>query len=101
MRNYVTSQSLRRFVSDSDWNHFYNNADDLNFVAVTSLTREGFDLLLKTFKKHYRLNSGCQGGRPNRLGYHHQVLGLVLVFYCDTIGSKNLCQMFATPPATL
>jgi len=99
-RNYVTSKSLRKNVDDSDWNHFYLNADDLNFVAVTSLTREGFERLLKTFKKHYRLNSGRKGGRPNRLVYH-QVLGLVLVFYCDTIAAKNLCQMFAIPPATL
>jgi hypothetical protein len=99
-RNYVSSDCLRH-VSDSDWFHLYNCGTDANFVCLTSLTRAAFEQLLAIFKPHYPINTSVSGGRPSKFQHHHQVLGCLLIYYCDTIGVKNMCQIFAAPPSTI
>jgi hypothetical protein len=69
-------------------------------VALTSLTRAAFGNLLAKFKSYINFRTGSAGGRPTRLQYHHQALGLILVFYFDAIGAKNLFQIFALTSIT-
>ena len=99
-RSYVTCSALRS-PSFSQWNHFYRFADDESFLAVTSLTRLSFQQLLGSFSIHYSMNTGGRGGRPSRLLSKHEALGCLLSYYSDTIGYKNLSQLFCVPPATL
>ena len=100
LRNYITSHCLRN-VEESDWMVIYRSGTDENFMALTSLNRLSFEKLLTGFSKEYHINSSVRGGRPSKLLKHHQVLGCILMFYCDTIGYKNLSVIFAIPPSTL
>jgi hypothetical protein len=99
-RHYVTCDCLKP-PSESNWNYVYEKGTDTNFVALTSLTRSAFNTLLQRFREYYYIAPPLRVGRPNKFQHHHQALGLILVFYCDTIGIKNLCQIFGIPPATI
>ena len=99
-RGYVTCNALRT-PSYSQWNHFYRFADDVSFIATTSLMRLSFQQLLGGFSNYYSINTGSHGGRPCRLLNTHEALGCLLSYYSDTIGYKNLSQLFCIPPATL
>ena len=100
-RNYITSHCLRN-VEESDWITVYRNGTDANFITLTSLNRASFEHLLVAFTGEYVIYTSVNGGRPSKLLKHHQALGCILTFYCDTIGgNKHLCQIFAIPPSTL
>ena len=99
-RSQVSSNCLRK-SADAPWMKVYSDGTDENFVALTSLTRGSFENLLRHFKKHFYIHRSFRGGRPSKFQHAHQGLGLILTFYCDTIGAKNLCQLFGLPPATL
>ena len=99
-RSYVTCKALRNPFY-SQWNYFYTFADDESFIATTSLTRLSFQQLLGSFANYYSINTGSRGGRPCRLLNMHEALGCLFSYYSDTIGYKNLSQLFCVPPATL
>jgi hypothetical protein len=79
----------------------YRYGTDQNFVALTSLSKTSFELLLRRFQANCPLFKSRNVGRKTKFRHPHQLLGLILQYYCDTIGSKNLCQIFGIPPATL
>ena len=78
-------------TDQSDWMVAYANGTDANLVALMSLSRGTFNKLPQSFKNHYlirTLGNEGKGGRPTKFRYQHQALGLILVYYCDTIGSS-------------
>ena len=100
-RNYVTRSCLSDPFS-SAWQKILRHGSDINMVALTSLTRCSFRILLKAFIPEYRsLTRWRPGklGRPPKLS-PTDVLGLLLTFYSDTMGLKSLCVIFGVPPAT-
>ncbi|KAF1779310.1 hypothetical protein GQ600_3082 [Phytophthora cactorum] len=78
--------------SESAWMALYKHGGDRNFLNATSLTRSYFHQLLERFSTFYQIRpvSGA-GGRPPKLRYHHQALGLVLFFY---VGSMEFILFF-------
>ena len=83
-RNYVTKQCLRP-VYDSDWMKVFEDADDGNLISLTSLNRAAFTLLLDKFSRHYKIKKAIgSNGRPSTFQHHHQALGCLLTYYCDT-----------------
>ncbi|KAG3234399.1 hypothetical protein PI124_g20545 [Phytophthora idaei] len=61
-----------------------------------------FNQLLDRYAEFYPINRvGPRGGRPPKLVYHHQVLGLLMHYYEGSVGLKTLCEVFAVPPSTL
>ena len=100
-RNKLTTASLVD-PSKSAWAKLYEEKVDAAFINITSLDVVSFEALLQEFSKHYQVawNLG-KGGRPCKLVEKHQVLGLLLAFYCDSGSHKSLCLTFGVPPSTL
>lgn len=40
-------------------------------------------------------------GRPPRIRNYHEILGLILCFYCDRVYHKTLCVTFAVTPSVI
>ncbi|OWZ00822.1 hypothetical protein PHMEG_00027907, partial [Phytophthora megakarya] len=100
-RHYITLDCVK-LPEKSPWMDTWRNGTDLNFVNLTSLTRSSFCQLLERFAPHYYIvEYSRKGGRPSRLRYHHQVLGLLLCFYVGSMHGSNLCQQFGVPPSTM
>jgi hypothetical protein len=80
----------------------YSFGNDENFVNVTSLTKAAFAHLLEAFMVELLLLNYVHNvnGRPKTFKYPHQILGLILVFYCSTMDLKTICQLFGSPPST-
>jgi hypothetical protein len=59
-------------------------------------------MLLEQFRLFYHIPLySPRGGRPMRLQFHHQVLGLLLAFYVGSMQRSSLCKEFGVPPSTL
>eukprot|EP00644_Phytophthora_capsici_P004857 jgi/Phyca11/97251/e_gw1.1.673.1 len=100
-RHYLTSQCLDK-PNESAWMSLYMNGTDKNFLNATSLTRASFHQLLQRFSTFYHIRPvSSAGGRPPKLRYHHQGLGLILCFYVGSMGASTLCMLFGVPPSTL
>lgn len=63
--------------------------------------RGAFSQLLSRFARFYQIAPASSRGRPPKLRYHHQVLGLVLCFYVGSMENSTLCMLFGVPPSTL
>ncbi|KAE9226183.1 hypothetical protein PF004_g11716 [Phytophthora fragariae] len=81
---YLTTQCLDAPCS-SAWMILYHDGTDTNFINTTSLTRPAFHQLLRRFVGVYYIRKKAARGRPSKLRYHHQVLGLVLSFYVGSM----------------
>jgi hypothetical protein len=84
----------------SSWRITLNSPDDTGLLNVTGLTRAAFEDLHAAFAPHW------QQQRRRRQLHARQlrsidVLGLVLHWVQSTMRAKTLCQVFATPPATV
>ncbi|KAE8987037.1 hypothetical protein PR003_g8468 [Phytophthora rubi] len=80
----------------------YTYGDDSNFLNATSLTRASFQQLLRRFARFFYLPPvTAKGGRPTKLRFHHQALGLILCFYVGSMEQGALCKYFGVPPTTL
>ncbi|ETP46619.1 hypothetical protein F442_07154 [Phytophthora nicotianae P10297] len=99
-RHYLTSQCLDT-PSESAWMVLFEYGSDLNFLNATSLTRTAFRQLLHRFAACYTIRDPNSRGRPPKLQYLHQVLGLVLVFYTGSMEQSTLSMLFGVPPSTL
>jgi hypothetical protein len=74
----------------------------LDLLTIVWLRRRSFMRLLAWFANFYQIPAyRRRGGRPRKLQHHHQVLGLKLVFYRDSMGQKGLCFKFGPLPTTL
>ncbi|KAL3656646.1 hypothetical protein V7S43_018549 [Phytophthora oleae] len=101
VRHYVTLDCLKH-PEDSDWMELWLHGTDENLITKTSLSRSPFTELLDRFSRFYDIPSfNPRGGRPRKLQHHHQVLGMLLCFYVDSMTRSQLCLMFGVPPATL
>ncbi|ETL80062.1 hypothetical protein L917_19408, partial [Phytophthora nicotianae] len=60
-----------------------------------------FHRLLLRFSSFYTILKPNTHGRPPKLRYLHQVLGLVLVYYTSSMEQATLCLIFGAPPSTL
>uniref|UniRef100_H3GRG7 DDE Tnp4 domain-containing protein n=1 Tax=Phytophthora ramorum TaxID=164328 RepID=H3GRG7_PHYRM len=60
-----------------------------------------FHQLLGRFANFYSLRPPSARGRPPKLRYLHQVLGLLLCFYVGSMEHSTLCMVFGLPLATL
>ena len=100
-RNYLKRAALRQ-IRETAWRHLYNYGDDRDFLNTTSLTREAFEKLLIEFRKFdpYNVNRS-KGGRLPTLPYSHDRLGLILIFYTDSMTNKSLCLLFGIVPSSL
>eukprot|EP00644_Phytophthora_capsici_P007522 jgi/Phyca11/112048/e_gw1.21.568.1 len=103
-RHYLTTQCLdppREFA----WMILYRHGNDLNFLNATSLTSgiciQADHQLLRRFRRFYYIPRHTARGRPPKLRYHHQALGLVLYFYVGSMEQSTLCLVFGIPPSTL
>eukprot|EP00644_Phytophthora_capsici_P007147 jgi/Phyca11/112749/e_gw1.22.618.1 len=114
-QHYLTRQCLDK-PSESAWMSLYMYGDDLNFLNATSLTillcyvafllyewgyRAAFSQHLVRFSHFYRTPPPSSRGRPPKLQYHHQVLGLVMSFYVGSMENSTLSLLFELSPATL
>ncbi|ETN11224.1 hypothetical protein PPTG_10171 [Phytophthora nicotianae INRA-310] len=99
-RHYLTSQCLDT-PSESAWMVLFEYGSDLNFLNATSLTRIAFRQLLHPFAACYTIRDPNSRGRPPKLQYLHQVLGLVLVFYTGSMEQSTLSMLFGVPASTL
>ncbi|KAE9088614.1 hypothetical protein PF010_g19317 [Phytophthora fragariae] len=99
-RHYLTAQCLD-VPCDSAWMVLYRYGCDINFLNATSLTKSSFRQLLRRFASYYYIPRARSRGRPLKLRYHHQVLGLVLCFYVGSMELSSLRMLFAVPPSTL
>ncbi|ETI48941.1 hypothetical protein F443_07091 [Phytophthora nicotianae P1569] len=99
-RHYLTSQCLDT-PSESAWMVLFEYGSDLNFLNATSLTRIAFRQLLHRFAACYTIRDPNSRGRPPKLQYLHQVLGLMLVFYTGSMEQSSLSMLFGVPPSTL
>ncbi|GMF52004.1 unnamed protein product [Phytophthora fragariaefolia] len=63
--------------------------------------RSAFQQLLRRFARFYYIPKSTSRGRPPKLRYHHQALGLVLSFYVGSMEQSSLCMLFGVPPSTL
>ncbi|EGZ13093.1 hypothetical protein PHYSODRAFT_286544 [Phytophthora sojae] len=99
-RNYLTAQCLEA-PCNSAWMLLYRFGSDVNFINATSLTRPAFEQLLRRFSRFYFIPKAKLRGRPPKLRYHHQVLGLVLSFYVGSMEQSSLSMLFGLPPSTL
>ncbi|ETM97293.1 hypothetical protein PPTG_20372 [Phytophthora nicotianae INRA-310] len=100
IRHYLTSQCLDT-PSESAWMMLFEYGSDLNFLNATSLARTAFSQLLHRFAAFYTKRDPNSRGRPPKLQYLHQVLGLVLVFYTGSMEPSTLSMLFGVPPSTL
>ncbi|EGZ20025.1 hypothetical protein PHYSODRAFT_489807 [Phytophthora sojae] len=99
-RHYLTAQCLEA-PCNSAWMLLYRFGSDVNFINATSLTRPAFEQLLRRFSRFYFIPKAKLRGRPPKLRYHHQVLGLVLSFYVGSMEQSSLSMLFGLPPSTL
>ncbi|EGZ17970.1 hypothetical protein PHYSODRAFT_286010, partial [Phytophthora sojae] len=99
-RHYLTAQCLEA-PCNSAWMLLYRFGSDINFINATSLTRSAFEHLLRRFSRFYFIPKAKLRGRPPKLRYHHQVLGLVLSFYVRSMEHSSLSMLFCLPPSTL
>uniref|UniRef100_H3H7Z6 DDE Tnp4 domain-containing protein n=1 Tax=Phytophthora ramorum TaxID=164328 RepID=H3H7Z6_PHYRM len=99
-RHYLTADCLDT-PCDSAWMLLYLYGSDKNFLNVTSLTRAAFHQLLARFAGFYAIRPARSRGRPPKLRYLHQVLGLLLCFYTGSTKNGTLCMIFGAPPNTL
>jgi hypothetical protein len=67
----------------------------------TCVDRSAFHQLLHRFAAYYPIASPNARGRPPKLRYHHQILGLVICFYVGLMEQTTLCMLFGAPPSTL
>ncbi|KAF1789177.1 hypothetical protein GQ600_18239 [Phytophthora cactorum] len=51
--------------------------------------------------RFYHIARPSSRGRPPKLRYHHQALGLILCFYVGSMENGTLCMLFGVPPSTL
>ncbi|KAG3117602.1 hypothetical protein PI125_g3618 [Phytophthora idaei] len=79
----------------------YTYGHDKNFLNATSLTRAAFQQLLRRLMRVYHIARSSSRGRPPKLRYHHQDLGLILCFYVGSMENGTLCMLFGVPPSTL
>lgn len=93
-QHYLTVQCLD-LPCDSAWMQLYEHGTDINFL------RASFSQLLIRFSNFYYMPSPACRGRPPKLRYVHQVLGLLLCFYVDSMEQSTLCMLFGLPPSTL
>ncbi|EGZ22640.1 hypothetical protein PHYSODRAFT_249619 [Phytophthora sojae] len=99
-RHYLTTQCLDAPCA-SGWMTLYEYGTDINFLNATSLKRSAFDQLLCRFSCFYYMPPPSSRGRPPKLRYLHQLLGLVLTFYDGSMEQSSLCITFGVPPSTL
>jgi hypothetical protein len=69
--------------------------------SMLCLHRATFHQLLERFSNFYSLPPSTSRGRPPKLRFLHQVLGLLLCFYVGSMENSPLCMVFGVPPATL
>ena len=101
-RNKLHSRALLFNVSASPWYTLYEYGSDEDLIAVVTLSRDSFELLLKEFKKHYKMYSGAgRVGRPPRVRDHHCVLAVLLHSFCSEAESKTWQEMFGVAPSTI
>jgi hypothetical protein len=87
--------------NQSQWNHFYKNADDADFISVMGLPRSTFEEVAAQFGRFYTVRSGLgKSGRPARLQDVRAVLAMLLQFYNGTMQQKRLCLLFGVPTST-
>lgn len=83
-RHYLATNCLI-FPCESSWTTFYLTGNDINMINITGLDRQSFKKLLfhfsKCFNGKWKIHSN---GRPRKLEMH-QILGLLLAFYSDTM----------------
>jgi hypothetical protein len=65
------------------------------------MCRPAFHQLLRRFARFYYIPRARSRGRPPKLRYHHQVLGMLLSFYVGSMELGSLCMLFGVPPSTL
>ncbi len=100
--NEIKSFCLLRSVIQSPWYKLYHDGDDGSLIALISLNREAFNVLLDEFKLHYHFRSGPgKKGRPRRVRDYHTVLAIILHYYTSTMEYKSLCEMFGVTMSTL
>ncbi|KUF84205.1 hypothetical protein AM588_10000653 [Phytophthora nicotianae] len=99
-RHYLTVSCLD-VPCVAAWMALYKNGFDSNFLNATSLTRAAFKHLLRRFARYYYIPPARSRGKPPKLRYHHQALGLVLCFYVGSMENGTLCMLFGVPPSTL
>ncbi|KAG3065155.1 hypothetical protein PI124_g22303 [Phytophthora idaei] len=99
-RHYLTAQCLDT-PCEAAWMALYTYGHDKNFLNATSLTRAAFQQLLRRFMRFYHIARPSSRGRPPKLRYHHQALGLILCFYVGSMKNGTLCMLFGVPPSTL
>jgi hypothetical protein len=98
-RSYITADALVD-KSQIEWNTFYEKANDNNFVAALSITRDGFEYLLELFRKEYSCKSDPgRKGRPNIPA--STALALLLTFYRDQCGLTFLGKLFGMTSSTV
>ncbi|KAE8970186.1 hypothetical protein PR003_g28578 [Phytophthora rubi] len=101
IRHYITASCLPR-PDVAPWMYMWFFGTDENFLNVTSLCRRSFNRLLERFKLFYNIpRFSPKGGRPKKLQEHHQVLGLLMAFYVDSMQHKSLCSTIGLPHSTL
>ncbi|ETO60125.1 hypothetical protein F444_21639 [Phytophthora nicotianae P1976] len=83
-RHYLTTQCLDT-PNESAWVILYKYGTDINFLNAASLTRIAFGNLLRRFVGFYYIPRLQPRGRPFKLRFHHQVLGLVLCYYTGSM----------------
>ncbi|KAE9228637.1 hypothetical protein PF004_g11016 [Phytophthora fragariae] len=71
----------------------YKFGSDINFINATSLTRPAFHQLMRSFARFYFIPKAKFRGRPPKLRYLHQVLGLVLSFYVGSMEQSSLSML--------
>lgn len=100
-RNYLTTAALLS-PHQSEWHQLYNFGSDSELINAISLSRAGFQHLLPGFQRYYKNKGKVNGnGRPNKFTDPSTVLGLLLTYYCDSVGIKTLCRMFGAPRSTI
>ncbi|ETI43039.1 hypothetical protein F443_11933 [Phytophthora nicotianae P1569] len=99
-QHYLTVSCLDK-PNESAWMSLYTSGNDKNFLNATSLTRASFSRLLRRFARFYKILPPSSRGRPPKLQYLHQVLGLVLCYYVGSMENSTLSMLFGMPPSTL
>ena len=102
LRTKLHSSCLLASVTLSPWYKLYATGTDEEMICVTSLNRNGFETLLREFKKHYRIRSGPgKIGRPRRVRDFHCVLAIILHSFCSPSECKTWQEFFGVAPSTL
>ncbi|KAG1703439.1 hypothetical protein DVH05_007387 [Phytophthora capsici] len=99
-QHYLTVSCLDK-PTESAWMSLYTSGNDINFLNATSLTRASFSRLLRRFARLYKILPPSSRGRPPKLQYLHQVLGLALCYYVGSMENSTLSMLFGMPSGTL